>query len=194
LKGADGISVKERLSADDHRGDRQGGIGPGVGLSLLQARHPGMRAEWFDLPGLNSPARHDSLMSGPEGRKERFDLPWNTSRYRKDSLPCAVCFRRARPGRELAFAKVVRPAPQGASPDCFRRVNLSRRLPFVNNISKDRTFLRKKKKYVLTNGDGSVILIGGCEGNLSRRRRKAPFCLILIADLSERNRHCRAMA
>jgi len=49
-----------------------------------------MRAEWFDLPGLNPPARHDSLMSGPEGRKERFDLPWNTSRYRKGSHPCAV--------------------------------------------------------------------------------------------------------
>jgi len=52
LKGADGFSGKERLSADDHRCDRQGGIGPGVGLSFLHARHPGMRAEWFDPPGL----------------------------------------------------------------------------------------------------------------------------------------------
>jgi hypothetical protein len=63
------------------------------------------------------------------------------------------------------FVKVVRPAPQGASPDCFRLTNLSRRLPFVNNNSKDHTFLREKKKYVLTNGYGSAILIGGREGN-----------------------------
>jgi len=53
FEGADGFSGKERIPAVDRHGNRQGGIGPGVGLSLLQARHPGgMRAEWFDRPGV----------------------------------------------------------------------------------------------------------------------------------------------
>ena len=90
------------------------------------------------------------------------------------------------------FANVMRPAPQGALPDCFRRDNVSRRLPFVNKISKDRTYLRRKRKFLLTNRFGSAILIGGRAVNLSGRRENAPFCHILIADLSERNRHCRA--
>ena len=120
MKGADGISAKERLSADDHRGDRQGGIGPGVGLSFLQARHPGMRAEWFDLPGLNYPARHDSLMSGPEGRKERFDSPWNTSRYRKGSHPGDFCCRRrAWPGRDVAVCESHEARAAGSTSGLF---------------------------------------------------------------------------
>lgn len=38
--------------ADDHRGDRQGGIGlESVHRSFMQGIR-GMRAEWFDMPGL----------------------------------------------------------------------------------------------------------------------------------------------
>jgi hypothetical protein len=75
------------------------------------------------------------------------------------------------------FANVMRPAPQGALPDCFRRYNVSRRLPFVNNISKDRTFLCKKRKYLLTHRFGSAILIGGRAGNLSGLWLKSTFLL-----------------
>jgi hypothetical protein len=194
VKGADGFSGKERLSADDHRGDRQGGIGPGVGLSFLQARHPGMRAEWFDLPGLNSPARHDSLMSGPEGRKERFDSPWNTSRYRKGLRPCDVCCRRAWPGRKMAVRESHGARAAGSISGLFSTHYTVTSPSVCQHISKDRTLLREKRKYVLTDRFGSAILIGGSAGNLSGQRENTPFCHIQMADLSGWGRHCRAMA
>jgi hypothetical protein len=98
------------------------------------------------LPG----ARHDSPMSGPEGRKERFDTAWNTSRDRKVRLPAMSVDGGHGPEGKWPFAKVMRPAPQEALPDSFQRVNLSRRLPFVNIKSKDCTSRCKKGEYFLT--------------------------------------------
>jgi len=46
----------------------------------------------------------------------------------------------------MAVCEGHKTAPLGAFPDCFRRINVTRRLPFVNSASKEHTVCSKKDR------------------------------------------------
>ena len=175
MKGADGFSVKERIMAVDHRNDRQGGIGPGVGRSFPQARHPGMRAERFDLPGPKCPARHNSPMSGPEGRKERFCTPWNTSRYRFASQRCLLSSAGMAWKEKGSLGKSCGPRRCQQIRDCFRRVIVPRRLPYVNSIARIVPSAGKKKRKIQPPKYCVIFIIGAFSRNLICQQENTTF-------------------
>ncbi len=81
------------------------------------------------------------------------------------------------PEGKWPFAKVMRPAPQEALPDCFRRDNVSRRLPFVNMKSKDCTSRHKKGEYFLTALIHKVLVIGNRDATWMAGTEESTFLL-----------------
>ena len=105
------------------------------------------------------PARHDSLMSGPEGRIERFCSPWNSSRYRK-VCPPALSLSAGMARKEMAVRENHETRISGGASGLFSTRKLSRLLPFVNSILAKIVPFSKKNDDLLIIQIRSVFLIG----------------------------------